>query len=49
VGHPEQVMLTHGKTTAVVVPSDDRIHILSVPHISSVTLHRRPRTPSKGS
>ena len=30
VGHPEQVMLTHGKTTAVVAPADDRIHILSV-------------------
>ena len=47
VGHPEQVLLTVSKTTAVIVPGDD-IHIVSIPHISSISLRRRPRTPSKG-
>lgn len=43
VAHPEQVLLTHSKSTAVIVPNDDRIHVVSVPHISSVTLRRRTR------
>jgi hypothetical protein len=42
VGHPEHVMLNPSKTVAVMMP-DDRIHIVDIGQISSLTLHRRKR------
>jgi len=40
VGHPEHVLLNPSKIVAVMVP-DDRIHIVDIDRISSLTLHRR--------
>jgi hypothetical protein len=42
VGHPEHVLLNPSKTVAIMVP-DDRIHIVDINHISSLTLHRRKK------
>jgi len=42
VGHPEHVALNPSKTVAVMVP-DDRIHVVDIDRISSLTLHRRKR------
>jgi hypothetical protein len=41
VSHPEQILLTPDKSTAVVVGPDDHIAIVDVDRISSLSLKKR--------
>lgn len=43
VQHPEQVLITPNKTTAVVAGSDDSLAILDLDHISSLSVAPRRR------
>jgi hypothetical protein len=42
ISHPEQILLTPDKSTAVVVGPEDHIVIVDVDRISSLTLTKRP-------
>jgi hypothetical protein len=41
VAHTDRVLFTPDRTTVVIAPDDNRIHILEVDRIQFVSLHRR--------
>ena len=41
VDHPDQVLFTHDRSTLVVAPSDNRIHIIELGNIVFLSAHPR--------